>query len=304
MSRRVVIAAIAPNITLPIWARLFRRAILPVVDEARFIVGSPSAEMLELAQGVLSFAELDLRPAYQSHGHAVTELYRGIKGDADTLVLEDDCFVTCPPVFIDSCFARLQELGGVIGSRMARSLEAIDNRQPGGGLVGPDTFGDGLYPNMAFCSLPVLRANTDMDWTSRNRGDVGQCIGDQLHAAGLHLRPEAQLPQCRLSMYAGCVMVDPDTWKGPWLHVGEMSGIPRWSVGSPPPPRPGGHYEAVAAYAAALESGECHPGSELELMRGHVAWAESRPEYQAGRYPACKALLARVFASGRTSTEP
>ncbi len=286
MPRRIAIAAIAPDITLPIWAAMFRRAVLPTVDEVRVVAGSPIAEMRTLADRELGFARIRLLDCYPSHGHELTELCRSIEGDADVLVIESDCFVRCAPSVIREIWDRLH-LFGVMGSRMARG--------PAEGAAFLDTFGAGLYPNMCFASLDVLRKHTSMDWTSRDGGDVGQIVGEELHEAGLHNTSAAHLPQCRLSSYCGVQMVEPGSFKGPWLHVGEMSGIPRWGIGSPPTQRHTHSPAAVAAYAAAIESGLCRPGAELERMRGHVEWFGSQPAAQEPHYQACKRLLGRVF---------
>lgn len=283
---RLVVATIAPNITLPIWARLFKRSVLPTVDRCIFRVGSPIHEMRELARKVLDFADLTISERFESHGHALTGLYSGVPSGADVLVLEDDCFVDCHRDYIDSIWTMLPYVGGVMGSRLAKVLTPEPER---GWFL--DTYGDGIYPNMMFAQVDVLREHTDMDFTSRNRGDVAQFIGEQLHAAGIHQKLFAHLPQCRLSMYCGTRQVDPDTWDGPWLHVGEMSVPPRWQSG-----KVAGHYEAAAAYQAALDSGEVVPGEQAERMRGFLLEHKChRPDW----YAKCLNLMRRVFATGR-----
>lgn len=289
---RVAVATIAPNITLPIWSRMFQEHVLPAVDECRFIVGTPIEELQEMAMVVLDeFAAPIIRDSYQSHGEALTELYAGLPAGAEVLVLEDDCFVTCELAYICELFERLPSVGGVIGSRMAKMMAPRDNRFL-------DTYGTGLYPNMMFAQVDVLRAHTDMDFTSRNCGDVGHMVGEQLHDAGVHTSEAAHVPQCRLSAYCGTDKVDPETWDGPWLHIGEMSVPQRFR----PQDSRAGHFEAMACFAAALETGEVWPGEVADSVAKHVEVNEGDawPQWQA-HYQACKRLCERVFEPGYTS---
>lgn len=258
---------------------------MPTVDCARFIVGTPDPELRDLARQVLGFAgRLDIRASYQSHGHALNELYAGLPQDAEVLVLEDDCYVTCGPDHIASIWERLPAVGGVMGSRMARMLEPDPPRFL-------DTFGRGLYPNMMFAQLSVLRSQTDLDFTSREGGDVGQLMGEQLHHKGIHATLEAHLPQCRLTGYCGTERVDPATWTGPWLHVGEMSNPTKWRPGQPRP----GYFEASAALAAALATGEVLEGPAADKAKLFTTFTREHWPDHKELHDQFQDLMTRVF---------
>jgi len=280
---RVCIATIAPNVTIPVWSRLFKKSVSPVIDEARFTVGSPIGEMRDLAQLCCGpLAELEVLTSYQSHGHALDHLLGGLRPDDKVLVIEDDCYLGCAPWVIEQCFDKVRRWE-VVGSRHARVLEK-------GNIIGGDTWGGGLYPNMLFARVDALGTTS---FVSERGWDIGGLLGEAVHARGLHRDPEAHLRQNRLSRYSGCVPVEPANWDGTWLHIGEMSStLPMWTETSR-----GGHPEAVAAYAACLESGECHPGSDLERAKMHIGWAESsgHPHYTSDWYHDCKALVRRVI---------
>lgn len=281
---RTAIACFAPNITLPIWSRLFKASVLPTIDACRFLVGSPIAEMRDLARAELSFAELEVRDSYVRHGEALNHLLDGLDASPGNVVLlvEDDCFVTCGTERLERIWAELPSWH-VMGSRMAHRFEE------GEPVRFLDTFGDGLYPNMCFAEVDAL---AELDFRPMAGRDVGGMVGEELHRRGVHVAAGAHLPQRRLSGYLGTDQVIPEDWAGPWLHVGEMSLQPRWKMHGE-----GRMVEAMAAYSVAMEDAEVARLPAAEVFHEHAWWAEtywsaSNLDY-LGR---CKDLMRRVYA--------
>jgi len=238
--RIVVVASAANPVFLAAWAKTVKKCLAPVVDQVLVLAGRPKLD----AAGVSCLDDpkfsVEVRPAFQVHGEALTWLLDEAmrRGATEILMLDDDCFLACEPALLDGYF-KAAAGGSVVGSYLGNASPVNDEPDDKAGF---DTIGRSLWPNMLFMPAKLVAdvgtncvhrlVPDDEDLPHLADVERDEPLGfDTAYEFGLKLRasgaPVERINQYRLSPFSGVVqtadLTDAASWPLPWVHVGGMS---------------------------------------------------------------------------------